>query len=331
MANPSNLPDLDWTLSAKKRFSLEHGATGIGLIETLYDLVVASTHWDVVSNDAGFTWIEIAPKDAGGVGLDDMRIIFRNGAATNRRRSGPWNADDISVGIHPNINGAAYADVAAGAVGGFGHDSTTPWGAGASWAFSNYVRCVDMADIEEIMIVESEEAIVLVGYNWALDDMHCFSMLGFWLDPVTEENGIDFFSEGSIGRICGMQNTENISVSISFWSAPNNLLNYHSGVNTNNLVCLKPDGATWSYLQRFETSFPTDQRHVTMNPGTVVTRVNYYYVTGDQYAGTSRQWGMTSDDTGVTVRREGVSAGIGQISVATDPHNVSDAVGFANV
>jgi len=69
-----------------------------------------------------------------------------------------------------------------------------------------------------------------------------------------------------------------------------------------------------------------------MDPGAVVTRVNYYYITGSQYAGTSRQWGMTSDGMGVRARREGGPSGdLKQIAVSSVPRGEADSVGFANV
>jgi hypothetical protein len=310
----TNLPTLTWGLSSVVNLAGGHGQDGPGMVETIHDIIDASTYWRVVSEDGAFAWIEIAPKV--GEDCEDMRILVRHTVPTNKIRAYTSGADDLYVGIHPDVGGTALSD----------YDAVDPWGGATGWAFSQYANAFSNV-VEDIAIVECEEALHILGLDTGGNLRHAF--LGHILDSVSSLNGHDFYAETpAVYRLVGIFASEDSATSNTFWSSSNNFLNYHTSLNQACSYGLRSDGV-WDWMARFTTSStPTTTRHVDAGGREYSSSVPYYFYTSNTFAGTSRQWGMCKRSAGVVT--QSVAAVIKRVLVGINRTAAQDAVAHDN-
>lgn len=311
----TNLPKLTWDTSAVVNLAAGHGQDGAGMVETIHDIIDASTYWRVVSEHGTFDWIEIAPKV--GEDCEDMRVLVRHTVPTNKIRAYTSGVDDLYVGIHPNVGGAALVD----------HDAVDPWGGATGYAFSQYANAFHataVSGVEDLMVIECEEALHILGLDTGGNLRHAF--LGHLLDPRSSINGDDFYSETpAVYRKLALFSSEDKVAQNGFWNTGNDFLTYNNGANNHLCYTLRPDGV-WAHMQRLEqTPFLTTTRNTDAGGREYSFPVSYFHI-NQTFAGVSRQWGTTNNMQGV-VEQE-VAAVLVRVQVGA--HRSSDQHAMAH-
>jgi len=169
------LPTLTWVQSAFQTTGFL-APTDAQVLTAIQTLITASTYWEVKSSGANF--LEVGPK--AGSAIPNFKAIICDNPTTGYGANATAS-NGIWCGIAPD----------GGTLGGY--KSATPFGASR---FSLYWLGLKTAVVESVYIIESDEVLMVFGYDDSASQMFNFTFGAF-----VEPNGAVAEADG---RIYGM-------------------------------------------------------------------------------------------------------------------------------